>query len=209
MVAEGEIVDFDNALACVREASPDLLVLLGDVKHSIPITTRQEYRELPDALEAFRSLAPIRVVPGNHDGGIERFLGDGELLPAKGAVIDGVGYLHGHTAPSEDLLGRLILLGHLHPVVSVRDDVGCAMRDRVYLSGEFDPRCLDMEPARTPTRILVLPAFNEFAGYDVLRRGATALGPIARCMNYDDTDVILPDGTYLGPIRTLQPPDGP
>jgi len=109
----------DRALACVREASPDLLVLLGDVKHSIPITTRQEYRELPDALDAFRKLVPVRVVPGNHDGGIERFLGDGELLPAKGAVIDGVGYLHGHTAPSAALLGRLILPGHLHPVVSV------------------------------------------------------------------------------------------
>jgi len=66
-----------------------------------------------------------------------------------------------------------------------------------------------MEPPASPTRILVLPAFNEFAGYDVLRKSGTALGPIARCMNYDDTEVILPDGTYLGPISTLQPPDGP
>ena len=39
------------------------------------------------------------VMPGNHDIGIERFLDDGELLSKEGALVDGTGYLHGHTYP--------------------------------------------------------------------------------------------------------------
>ncbi|WP_243670854.1 hypothetical protein [Methanoculleus chikugoensis] len=37
----------DRVIACIEEAEPDLLLLLGDVKHNVPITSRQEYRELP------------------------------------------------------------------------------------------------------------------------------------------------------------------
>ncbi len=37
----------EHLLKTVDAADPDLLVLLGDVKHSIPSLTRQEYYELP------------------------------------------------------------------------------------------------------------------------------------------------------------------
>ena len=93
----------DRVIACIEEAEPDLLLLLGDVKHNVPVTSRQEYRELPGTLQAFRDRVPIAVAPGNHDGGIGRFLEPGELLPPHGALIDGVGYLHGHTHPAPDL----------------------------------------------------------------------------------------------------------
>ena len=43
----------DRVLACVDEVCPDLLVLLGDVKHMIPLLSRQEYRELPKGSRFF------------------------------------------------------------------------------------------------------------------------------------------------------------
>ena len=195
-----------RVLACIDGGRPDLVLLLGDVKHSVPLTTRQEYREIPELLRAIRSRAALRVVPGNHDGGIERFLEDGELLPIRGALIDGVGYLHGHTYPDPSLLGRLLVIGHHHPMVAIRDEVGCALRDRAYLLTAVDEGCLGL--ARNgreacPTRVLVMPAFNEFTGYDLSRMRESNLGPLSRCMDFPDAEVFLTDGTYLGLLGCL------
>ncbi|MDD1682624.1 MAG: phosphoesterase, partial [Methanoregula sp.] len=40
----------ERLLSIVDRYDPDVLVLLGDVKHSIPSITRQEYYELPRIL---------------------------------------------------------------------------------------------------------------------------------------------------------------
>jgi metallophosphoesterase superfamily enzyme len=226
----------DRVMACIGEGRPDLVLLLGDVKHSVPLTSRQEYRELPALLQEIRSRAPLRVVPGNHDGGIERFLQDGELLPMRGALVDGVGYLHGHTYPDPALLGHLLVIGHHHPMVALRDEVGCALRDRAYLLASVDEECLGMTGngnwgkgaegvnhgrngaeggmqtgggkgteggGARPTRILVMPAFNEFTGYDLTKMRESTLGPLSRCMNFPDAEVFLTDGTYLGLLGSL------
>jgi metallophosphoesterase superfamily enzyme len=220
-----------RVIACIEEGKPDLVLLLGDVKHSVPLTTRQEYRELPVLLGEIRSRAPLRVVPGNHDGGIERFLRDGELLPMRGALVDGVGYLHGHTYPDPSLLGHLLVIGHHHPMVALRDEVGCALRDRAYLLTPVDEECLgiagnrkgevEAEAGRNergmgdtggkraggekapPTRVLVMPAFNELTGYDLTKMRESTLGPLSRCMDFVNAEVFLTDGTYLGLLGSL------
>lgn len=193
-----------RVLACIEETNPDLLLLLGDVKHNVPITSRQEYRELPGVLQEFRDRVPIAVTPGNHDGGIGRFLNPGELLPAEGALIDGVGYLHGHTHPDPELSGHLIVIGHHHPVISIVDAVGCAARARpAYLYSWIE------EPSGDRTRLLFVPAFNEFAGgIDVGRLKKSGLGPLSRCIDEKSAEVYLADGTYVGTPATLCPTDG-
>ena len=129
----------NRLLKCIDESKCDLLVLLGDVKHSIPVTTWQEINEMPRIFSKIREKVPFKVLPGNHDVGIERFLEADELLDKEGAVIDGVGYIHGHTYPSGDLLGRLIVCGHAHPVVCLYDEVGCSLRSQpAYLLCSLD-----------------------------------------------------------------------
>ncbi|HTY52869.1 MAG TPA: metallophosphoesterase [Methanomicrobiales archaeon] len=248
----------DRVIACIEEGKPALVLLLGDVKHSVPLTSRQEYREIPGLLQEIRSRATLKVVPGNHDGGIERFLQKGELLPMKGALIDGVGYLHGHTYPDPALLGHLLVIGHHHPMVTLRDEVGCALRDRAYLLATVDEECLGLAgeekgaekgaaggtpgqggnrvPGRkggskrpagqkageggktglrgvdtdtgrrdghSPTRILVMPAFNEFTGFDLTGMTKSELGPLSKCMDFPNAEVFLTDGTYLGLLGSL------
>ncbi|MDD2472460.1 MULTISPECIES: metallophosphoesterase [unclassified Methanoculleus] len=200
----------DRVVACIEETKPDLLLLLGDVKHNVPVTSRQEYRELPTVLAAFRERVPIAVAPGNHDGGIGRFLDAGELLPPEGALIDGVGYLHGHTRPAPELPGHLIVLGHHHPVVSLMDAVGCAARARpAYLYSGATGSCEEETPPGGRTRLLFVPAFNEFAGgIDVGRLKTSGLGPLSRCIDEKNAEVFLADGTYVGSPATLCPEGG-
>jgi putative SbcD/Mre11-related phosphoesterase len=195
----------ERVLACIEEGKPDLVLLLGDVKHSVPLTTRQEYFEIPALFREIRSRVSLKVVPGNHDGGLERFLEEGEMLPMRGALIDGVGYLHGHTYPDPSLLGHLLVIGHHHPMVAIRDEVGCALRDRAYLLTTVDEDCLGLEgrEGAGPTRVLVMPAFNEFTGFDLTRMQESKLGPLSRCMDFGNAEVFLTDGTYLGLLGSL------
>jgi metallophosphoesterase superfamily enzyme len=187
-----------------------MVVLLGDVKHNIPSATRQEYRELPGIIATIRDLAPVSVLPGNHDVGIGRFFPDSELLPKNGAVIDGVGYLHGHTIPAPGLFGRLIIAGHHHPMVSLYDEVGCALQAPAYLlAGLDDSRSLTAERDGIwqTTRVLFMPAFNECAGFDILRIVNYPFSPLSRSIQRDSAEVFLCDGTFVGPVSLLEKAD--
>ena len=128
--------------ACIHESDPDLLLFLGDLKHSVPMMSRQEFAELPHILDTIRDMVPFQLIPGNHDGGIERFLRPDELLPKTGASIDGAWYVHGHMRLPPESAGHLIVCGHHHPVVSLYDDVGCALRAQpAYLMAEVNESC--------------------------------------------------------------------
>jgi hypothetical protein len=196
----------ERLLAIVDRVDPDGLVLLGDVKHSIPTVTRQEYYELPRILDTLRSRVPLLVFPGNHDIGIERYLRPAEIRAKEGAVIDGVGYLHGHMYPSPSLAGHLMIIGHHHPLLSLRDEVGCALQSPAYLRAGVNTGALgmaDMKETGGPTRVLFMPAFNEIAGYDILRIIRDPTSPLSRNILPEDTEIILADGTYIGPPHSL------
>jgi hypothetical protein len=185
---------------------PDELVLLGDIKHSIPSLTWQEHHEMPKIFDSLRTRLPLHVFPGNHDIGIERFLHDGEIRPKDGMVLDGIGYLHGHMIPSPALAGHLVVIGHHHPMLSLRDEVGCALQSPAYLRAEIDTFETGKKNSlknSSPSRILFMPSFNEIAGYDILQIIKKPFSPLSRLMKKENTEIILADGTYIGPLRAL------
>lgn len=270
----------EKCVACIRETDPDIVLLLGDVKHSIPQTTWQEYRELPELLSSLRGLSRLLLMPGNHDIGIERFLMDGELLPKEGALVDGTGYIHGHTYPDPSLEGHLIVCGHHHPLVCLRDEVGCSLRAPAYLFAKIREECftrmrpsdnmgnhshvpaceqpvshtlqfgtgktrttrkkkkvpmvslsgtgsvdgfdcnlpdyegmawpeipegtIQREHGRSGTRVLFIPAFNELSGFDVLKIAGSPTSPLSRCMDRTSCEIYLADGTYIGPLSSVE-----
>jgi hypothetical protein len=197
----------ERLLKTIDTADPDLLVLLGDIKHSIPSPTRQEYHEMPGILNAIRSRISLKVFPGNHDIGIERYLLDSELQPRDGAILDGVGYLHGHMYPSPHLAGHLIVIGHHHPLFLLKDEIGCSLQTPAYLRAGLDTERLGMEPNQEntpPARVLFMPSFNEIAGYDIFHIINNPFSPLSRCMKKEEAEIILADGTYIGHISSLQ-----
>ncbi len=208
----------ERLVSCISATSPDLLLLLGDIKHNLPKTTQQEYHELPEFLETIRKLVPFCVLPGNHDTAIRRFLNEGELLKKNGVILDGTGYLHGHMIPSPLLKGRLIIAGHHHPLVSIHDEVGCALRTPAYLFACLEPSPLfnqekrekdatyGLPPVAGDTRALFMPAFNEFAGFDIMRIIRHPFSPLSRAIRAESAEVFLTDGTYVGPAGSLEKP---
>lgn len=195
-------------LKLVDSTDPDGLVLLGDIKHSISPISRQEHYELPWILRTLREHVPLQVFAGNHDAGIERFLLPDEICRKEGEIIDGVGYLHGHIYPSPELAGHLIIAGHHHPLLSLCDEVGCALQSPAYLRAGLDTYALGMArtgPDGAPTRLLLMPSFNEIAGYDIFQMLRDPISPLSRHILPEEIEVILADGTYIGPLTALIP----
>jgi len=50
-----------------------------------------------------------------------------------------------------------------------------------------------------------MPAFNEIAGYDILQIIKNPFSPVSRFMKKEEAEIILADGTYIGPVRSLLP----
>ncbi len=193
-------------LTCIEATDPKILLILGDLKHSVPRITWQEHTELPEFLDAIRREVDLRLLPGNHDPGIERYMEEEEILNKTGEIIDGIGYLHGHTYPSPDLAGHLIIAGHHHPVIHLYDEVGCSLRGNpAYLLAEVDENQLRMEEADTPTRLLFMPAFYEYAGgIDIRTIPESGISPLSRSIRIETAEVFLQDGTYIDTLGSLR-----
>ena len=105
--------------------------------------------------------------------------------------------------PALDLAGHLIVIGHHHPLLSLKDEVGCALNSPAYLRAGLNTTALGMAAdteGATPTRVLFMPAFNEIAGYDLLQITKNPFSPLSRHMLQDEAEIILADGTYIGPL---------
>ncbi len=187
----------------ITESEPDLLVILGDVKHRIAGTSFQEFSELSSLFSSVRKMIPFIITPGNHDPGIEEFLKPEEIRKKEGSVLDLTGIFHGHTIPDPELSGHLILCGHHHPVVSLTDEVGIALKSDCYILGELDSAIFPGETDEGDrTRLLMVPSFNELTGYGIEKTFRSPFSPVSRSLVIESAEILLPDGTYAGDLQT-------
>lgn len=198
--------------------SPDRLVMLGDVKHNVPISSWQEWRELPLLFEELSKVVTVEVVRGNHDGGLEGMLPKGvNVHGSRGMIIGGrrrIGLMHGHTWPSAELMGAdVILAGHNHPAVEFRDELGGRVVAPVWLrctidASELPPSLRKAVKRRTP-KLVVLPAFGELVGGAPVNREMPdeLIGPLFKsgAARISEAEAYMLDGTFLGRVKDIQP----
>jgi hypothetical protein len=165
------------------------LIILGDVKHRVPGSSFQEEREVPQLLSRLSSNVSVEVVPGNHDGGLEKMCPNITMHPSEGMVLHGGGYghgndrgcgrpvgggrqgfwlCHGHAWPAEEALtAEAMVIGHNHPQVEFRDRLGKVWRERVWVKARITPKALKMHYKKLPKRLpdlILMPAFSELVG---------------------------------------------
>jgi hypothetical protein len=138
----------EDLLMVVRECRAQRLIILGDLKHGIPITSFQEQREIPQFFEALKKeVESVEVIRGNHDGGLQALVPkDVKIHSSKGLLLgEGfkVGVFHGHAWPSPKLMDAdLLVMGHSHPIVLLRTPLGIRLSRRVWAKGTCDGRRL-------------------------------------------------------------------
>ena len=179
------------------------LIVIGDVKDSVPGSTKQEYAEIPDFFEElFDRFDMIDLVRGNHDTEIEEFLpGEVRIHPGSGLKVGDTGFVHGHTWPSEDVMGcETLIMAHNHPAVMFRDGVGRQTTEPCWFRGSFNTDSCDRYPV-LPKRFVVVPAFNRMLGGSPVNTiGDELLGPVLNSglLDLDNAHIYLLDGIDLG-----------
>jgi len=195
----------------------DRLIMLGDVKHNVPVTTWHEWRELPELFEALVKLVKVDVVRGNHDGDLEGMVPREVNIHEPHGMILGkrkrVGLMHGHTWPAPELLDtELIITGHNHPAIEFRDDLGGRTVEPIWLRAKLDqkkfPKKLIPFMKKNPPELLVIPSFSELVGGAAVNRSMPRelIGPMfkAGAVKIDGAEAYLLDGTFLGKLGKLR-----
>ncbi|WP_338729160.1 metallophosphoesterase [Haladaptatus sp. DJG-WS-42] len=156
----------DRLLGLKAETNADRVIILGDFGNAIGAGPEEEIAEIHDLLAALS--CPVTVVKGNHDGDIEEHIEGIEVTPAHGIRIGDVGFAHGHTWPSPDVLEADILCtAHEHPQVNLTDEVGGGRTERIWLRGTVNPEPFAEFHGRSfdgGAPFIVFPAFNDLVG---------------------------------------------
>lgn len=211
----------NRLLGYIQANSPDRIILLGDVKHNVPQVSWQEKEEIPRFLEILAEHTHVDIFPGNHDGGIELLFNRQEdimIHSARGAVIDGVGYFHGHTWPAPEILAApYVVTAHNHPTVRFTDAFGYSIVEPAWIRTRFNLDILkahfgnlDFEnPAQwADPELFVMPAFNELCGGIPFNESTQEelLGPAFSSggIKLEASEVYLLDGTRLGLLRNIR-----
>jgi len=206
----------DRILGYIGSVDPDRIILLGDVKHNVPQISWQERDELPYFLGALAEHTHVDILPGNHDAGIEFLLPEGkdvQLHSSRGAVIDGVGYFHGHTWP-------YIITAHNHPTIRFTDPLGHAVVEPAWVRTRLKKEALqthyssmDLNEGWKDPRVFIVPSFNELCGGVAFNESLEddLLGPIFSSggVELDNAEIYLLDGTKLGLLKHVRKLNGP
>ncbi len=208
----------ERVLRYVSKVKARRVVLLGDIKHCVSKTSSLERHDVPHFLRSIAECAPIDILPGNHDAGIEYLIPRDtrfgiEIHKSKGYSINNVALVHGHTWPSIALLDcDYVVVGHNHPVVRLADPLGYVSTKPVWIracfnEGVFRQRFPDLGRFNNP-RVIIMPAFNELVGGISFNEASyeTLLGPLFtnRAILLEKAQAYLLDGTFLGTVEQLR-----
>ncbi len=221
-------------LNIIEETQPSRIILLGDIKHSVSNISLQEWKELPDFFESIQEhVDTIDVIPGNHDGDLTPLTPRSiRILAPRGVVVEGkerIGLFHGHTWPGTELLDvDFLVMGHNHPVIRFEDNFGYRTVRRAWIKASLDLKKLreSLSPRRKSKskevlarnhseeatsntgRLIIMPAFNDMLGGLQMngRPSSKLIGPLLRsgCVNIDEAEAYLLDGSLLGTITRLR-----
>jgi len=153
----------------------------------------------------------VTLAKGNHDGDVESLLADVpqpvDITPGHGRRIGDVGFAHGHTWPSPDVLSAdIVCVGHEHPVVRLEDEVGGARVERVWLRGELVAEPFEEyhdADLAIDGELVVCPGFNDLSGGTWVNvAGQDFLAPFLPD-GVADAEAYLLNGTRLGDYRRV------
>jgi putative SbcD/Mre11-related phosphoesterase len=137
----------------IEKARPEKIVILGDVKHEFGVPSSQEWVEVKDLLRWLLDMGlKVHVVRGNHDNYIIAILKKfGIELHYPVMVEDSYVMVHGHEPLEEVPEGaEVLLMGHEHPAITVRDSLGVKRKFKCFLRGSWRGLLVVVLPALSP-----------------------------------------------------------
>ena len=167
------------------------LIILGDIKHNIPIDIEEKY-EVPNFFrEIVKIFDEIIVIKGNHDGNLESLVHESNVKIITEFIFKDISFIHGHRWPSEKAMqSKLIVMAHVHPIFKIKDKLKIIHNYPSWIIGSLNKKKLEKYKKIESEKVLVVPCFNPlFSGYEHFA------GPLSKALKKEE--VILLDLTKV------------
>lgn len=147
------------------------LVVNGDVKHSFSRLTKQEREELSQIFTDLKEKdVDVTIIRGNHDNYLAQLAEKFDVRIEESLVFDNIVLYHGHTEVVPEK-GKIYVIGHEHPRISIRDSLGFKRRFKAFL----------VVPLKEGATALVLPSTGIYQpGNDISLIRSNYLSPLIR-----------------------------
>ena len=139
-----------------EHAHASCIIINGDIKNEFSKVHTEEFNEFNDLVKYLKGelgIKKIILIKGNHDNFIDRFEKPlGVTVERQQMLANDILFFHGEEPP---LLRRekVLIMGHLHPCISLYSNLGVKEKLRCFLVGK----------TRGNKEIIVLPAMNYFS----------------------------------------------
>jgi len=182
----------------IKRENPDSLILLGDIKSNVQNITNNEWNDVPYFFKNINQNLETILVPGNHDGNIEKLIPKNITLTSpNGIIIDDVLLTHGHAMPKSNFSNiTKIVMGHIHPVFFDGDSL--LNGERVWITMKLLKEKIFPQFSGT-IEITIIPSFNKFFYSKQKKFYRKSISPIIH--KIDDiisARVLTLDGTIIG-----------
>ncbi|MCJ7478809.1 MAG: metallophosphoesterase [Candidatus Nanohaloarchaeota archaeon QJJ-7] len=141
----------------LEQTGAEKLIVLGDVKHEFSETSKGEKEEVQELLDFLSDrVEEVLLVKGNHDNYLIYAVEDYDHVELEDRfVLEDALYIHGHELVEdlETFDASYVVIGHEHPALALKDEVGVKEKLPAFLYGEMDDG----------RELLVLPAFSKLA----------------------------------------------
>ncbi|MEM3369567.1 MAG: metallophosphoesterase [Candidatus Micrarchaeia archaeon] len=201
----------DNIINLIKETKANQLILVGDIRHKIPVekeywqqmTEEEEIEhrisiEIPDMLFRLKQYCEVKIIPGNHDGALKSYFETADEI-----IIDNVGIIHSHKWPSQEMIEQIdtLIVAHSHPAVSFKDQFGYKTKQKVWVKGSLNSKELKTQYPNINKEIsvIVLPVFNPLIIGSPINEKNKFLGPLLKdkILKMKEIEVFLLDGTQI------------
>lgn len=137
----------------------DILVLLGDIKHSFSEPNQESRYDLINLFDYLEKKAKkIVIIKGNHDTFISSILGNRKIQILDYYILNDICFIHGDRDFEEIHQPKIKtwVMGHLHPAVKLKED-NKIEKYKCFLAGTYKGN-----------NIIILPSFIDITeGVDV------------------------------------------
>lgn len=135
----------------LKHYNPERLIINGDFKHNFSRNLDQEWRESMQVLRMLQDKVAVTLVKGNHDNYLDTMAQSLGIQVQPRVELERFALAHGHE--DFDTQGRIAVVGHEHPSLVLRDEVGGRVQLPCFLVSD---------------EVLALPAFSPLSpGTDV------------------------------------------
>lgn len=198
----------NEILSLLKKTKAEVLIVLGDFKHNIPLISYQETREVPAVVEELSKNAEMHIIKGNHDGNIEKLLSKSTCKISAHEVLGDAVLAHGHAwIRKKEIEEKLIVLAHAHPSISFKDEFDRKAKEEVWVRSAFTEKARERHEFKKAPEVIIMPAFNRLVSGAPLNERAEKelIGPYlaSGAVGMENAKIYLLDGILLGELKDI------